>query len=133
MPRHPLRLAPVFALAVTLAACGAEPEEPVAATQSDIQAKIFNQNCTLSGCHDATAEGGLDLRAANMRANTIDAPSEKSPLVRIAPGDPDNSFLVIKLENPTGSQGDLMPLGGRRLSEARIQSIRDWIAAGAPE
>ena len=49
----------------------------------------------------------------------------------IIPGDPDNSRLVQSLIG-THPDGVVMPPSGS-LSEVDIQTIIDWIAAGAPE
>jgi hypothetical protein len=54
-------------------------------------------------------------------------------LVRVAPGEPDGSFLVIKVEGPPLELGFRMPLVGDPLSAEEIRAIRDWIAAGAKE
>jgi len=52
-------------------------------------------------------------------------------LVRVAPGDPDGSFLVIKLEGPPLEYGSRMPMLGDALTPTQIQLVRDWIAQGA--
>lgn len=119
----------IFTLALVLAACGAEDDTPIEPTQTAIQAEIFNKGCTASSCHDAGAEGGLDLRASAVPDSLINAESEKSTLPRVAPGDPDGSFLVRKLEGTLGgSEGDLMPLGGPKLGANKIKAVREWIA-----
>jgi hypothetical protein len=45
-------------------------------------------------------------------------------------GDPDNSYLIQKLEG-TASEGAQMPFGGPPLDQAVIDDIRQWIADGA--
>ncbi len=52
-------------------------------------------------------------------------------LDRVEPGDPDNSYLIHKLEG-TQAVGDRMPQGGPFLDEETIGDIRQWIADGAP-
>jgi cytochrome c551/c552 len=47
----------------------------------------------------------------------------------IVSGDTANSVLAQRV---SGTQGALMPPSGK-MSEAEIQIILDWIAAGAPE
>ncbi len=49
----------------------------------------------------------------------------------VAPGDPDSSLLVHKIRG-TQSEGLPMPPTGL-MSEAEIQTIVDWVAAGAEE
>ena len=54
-------------------------------------------------------------------------------LLRVDPGHPENSFLLVKLEGPPPDQGSRMPLTGPLLSAtAEIRLIRDWIAQGRP-
>jgi hypothetical protein len=61
----------------------------------------------------------------------VDVPSVLEPdLLRVAPGDPDNSYLVHKVEG-SAAIGGQMPLGGPPLSAEEINLIRQWIAAGA--
>lgn len=48
---------------------------------------------------------------------------------RVAPGDPDGSVVIRRLEGTCESQ---MPLGGPFLSGAEISQFRQWVAAGAP-
>ena len=54
---------------------------------------------------------------------------QNSPVV--IPGDVDNSLLAQKLLG-TQSEGNGMPPQGK-LPDDEIQTILDWIAAGAPE
>ena len=51
-------------------------------------------------------------------------------LLRVDPGDPDNSYLIQKLEG-TAAVGARMPLGGTALSQADINVVRQWISDGA--
>ena len=51
---------------------------------------------------------------------------------RVAPGDPDNSYLIRKLEGDAGIVGSRMPQGGPFLDQATTDQIRQWIADGAP-
>jgi hypothetical protein len=64
----------------------------------------------------------------------VQIPSMEMPTMRrVEPGDPDRSYLYHKItgtQADVGGSGDPMPKGGR-LSDAEIQTIRDWIAQGA--
>lgn len=99
---------------------------------SEIQAAVFTPTCATAGCHSgAGAPQNLRLDAANSYANLVGVDSEEVPaLKRVAPGDPDNSYLVQKLEG-TAAVGGRMPLGGAPLSNATIMAIRQWISDGA--
>jgi len=73
----------------------------------------------------------LTSTAASFAA-LVDVASIQVPaLDRVEPGDPDNSYLIHKLEG-TQSVGTRMPQGGPFLDQATIDMIRQWIADGAP-
>jgi mono/diheme cytochrome c family protein len=114
-----------------------EPEEPSSPTFTEIQADIFSQSCARSGCHVGdNAPQGLDLSAGNAYANLVEVASNQVPdLQRVDPGNPDDSYLVIKLEGGDRMAGGTsqMPFGGPALSDEKIQQVRDWIAEGAPD
>jgi len=132
----PLLFAPLlFALLTT----GCEHADPLGAnetapTLSTIQATIFNTSCAVSGCHRGdNAPLGLDLSAGNAHSNLVNVNSEEVPnLLRVDPGNPDDSYLVMKIEGAPGIAGGRMPLGRPPLSDAQIQRIRAWIEDGAP-
>ncbi len=61
----------------------------------------------------------------------VGVPSTEVPsLLRVKPGDPDNSYIIQKLEGHAAVGGQ-MPLGGPYLSTATIAFIRQWITDGA--
>jgi len=95
-----------------------------------IQDNVFTPRCI--GCHiGASAPLGLRLDDANSFGLLVDATSAQSPpLLRVEPGDPDNSYLIQKLEGTAGMGGQ-MPLGGTPLPQADIDVIRQWITDGA--
>jgi hypothetical protein len=49
----------------------------------------------------------------------------------VAPGNPDASYLVRKVEGTSGISGERMPFGGPFLDAATIAQIRAWVEAGA--
>jgi hypothetical protein len=51
--------------------------------------------------------------------------------MRVKASDPDNSYLVRKIQGGPGIVGGQMPLGGPYLPQATIDTIRQWIANGA--
>lgn len=127
-----------------VAACGGgngsgdqPPPEPPPPSQfgpnfSEIQAELFTPTCAVSGCHTgAAAPQGLRLDEANSYGLLVDVESTEVPsILRVAPGDPDNSYLIQKLEG-TAEVGEQMPLGGPALEQASIDVIRQWITDGA--
>jgi len=97
---------------------------------TSIQDNVFTPICAT--CHvGATAPLGLRLDAANSYALLVGVASQQvSSLQRVAPGNPNNSYLIRKLEG-TASVGGRMPLGGTPLPQADIDVIRQWITDGA--
>jgi hypothetical protein len=95
-----------------------------------IQDNVFTPICSV--CHaGGAAPQGLRLDAANSYALLVGVPSTEQPsILRIKPGDPNNSYLVQKIEGiaATGAQ---MPFGGPPLPAATITVIRQWVSDGA--
>jgi mono/diheme cytochrome c family protein len=127
----------VASSALALAACGAGDGfetgtggGALEATHASIQASIFTPIC--EQCHSgAGAPVGLRLDAANSFALLVGVPSGEQPsILRVAPGDPDNSYLIQKLEGTAGV-GQRMPLRLPPLPQSDIDVIRQWITDGA--
>ena len=108
------------------------PPPPLSAVFSSIQDNVFTPTCATSGCHQgASAPQGLRLDEASSYALLVDVDSAEVPSIRrVAPGDPDNSYLIQKLEG-TASVGAQMPLNGAALPQQDIDFIRQWITDGA--
>ena len=110
------------------------PPPPPAVTLAELQADIFTPIC--SGCHNgngAALPGSMNLSsaAASFSALVNTESVEVPELLRVNPGDPDNSYLIDKLEG-TQTVGAQMPLFGTPLDQATIDQVREWISAGAP-
>jgi hypothetical protein len=103
---------------------------PSGATLADIQASVFTPTCATAGCHSGGAPAaGMSLEDGQTFNNVVGVPSVGMPsLDRVEPGDPDNSFLVRRIEGTFAPQ---MPLGGAPLDQALIDDIREWISDGA--
>jgi hypothetical protein len=109
-------------------------------TFSSIQQEIFSSGdssgrpaCT--NCHNAVGSrfNGLDLSPAVSYSNLVNVASRaKAGAVRVIPGDPENSYLIHKLEGRSTIAGVRMPLGGPYLEIGQIQVIERWIEIGAP-
>lgn len=95
-----------------------------------IQATILTPICTV--CHaGANAPLGLRLDADNSYLMLVGVPSVEVPsLLRVDPGNPDDSYLVQKIEG-TAAVGAQMPLGGPSLPVDSMQLVRQWIRDGA--
>jgi hypothetical protein len=116
------------------------PTPDLEPTFSSIQQEIFSSGdssgrpaCT--NCHNAIGSrfNGLDLSPAVSYSNLVNVPSRgKAGAVRVIPGDPENSYLIHKLEGRSTIAGVRMPLGGPFLETGQILVIRRWIEIGAP-
>jgi mono/diheme cytochrome c family protein len=109
------------------------PPPPAAPTLTQLTANFFG---ICAGCHTGTGTvlpGVMNLTSkANIYAAWVGVPSiEVSSLERVKAGDPTNSYVVQKLEG-TAAVGARMPLGGPYLTQAQIDQVKAWIAAGAP-
>jgi methionine-rich copper-binding protein CopC len=104
----------------------------VTADFQSIQTNVFTPIC--SKCHiGGGAPEGLQLDAAHSYNLLVGVPSAEQPaLLRVKPGDPDNSYMVHKIEGLSGITGGQMPLGETPLPQATIAAIRQWITNGAP-
>jgi len=104
---------------------------------AEIQQRIFTPKCATLLCHDSLGRNGaLVLTEAQAYDELVGVePSILSArdagLLRVAAGEPERSFLLIKLDGPPPAQGSRMPLGGLPLSEEETDLIRRWILEGA--
>lgn len=109
------------------------PGPPPNGDFQQIQDTIFTPICSL--CHVGTnAPQGLRLDAGNSYALLVNVASAEVPgLMRVNPGNPDASYLVHKIQG-NAAVGVRMPANGPPyLSQAQIDLVRGWIAAGAPQ
>jgi hypothetical protein len=104
-------------------------------TLQSIQDNIFTPTCSNSGCHAGPTSGvlpsGMDLTSAAASFDSLVgvASIQQPGLDRVAPGDPDASYLIHKLEG-TGSE-ERMPFGGPYFEQGTIDTIRQWVTDGA--
>jgi hypothetical protein len=115
-----------------ISAGGGSSGGPITADLQSIQDNVFTPIC--SKCHiGAGAPEGLQLDAAHSYNLLVGVPSVEQPtLLRVKPGDPDDSYMVHKIEGLSGITGGQMPLGETPLPQATIDAIRQWITNGAP-
>jgi hypothetical protein len=94
---------------------------------------IFKSRCVM--CHLPGAElGKLALHPKAAYANLVGVPSADSPLLRVAPGNPEASYLYRKVTGTqiaAGGTGERMPFGEPPLNAAQLEAIRRWIESGA--
>ncbi|MEP6546643.1 MAG: hypothetical protein ABJD53_04200 [Gammaproteobacteria bacterium] len=104
----------------------------ITADFQSIQDTVFTPIC--SKCHiGASAPEGLQLDAGHSYNLLVGVASVEQPnLQRVAPGDPDSSYIAHKIAGVPGITGGQMPLGEAPLPQATIDAIRQWITNGAP-
>jgi len=123
---------------------GCDPRAFFTSTFDRIQTQIFDQSCSLGGCHDSqTVRGELLLERGAAYENLIgktpaNADAAAAGWHRVTPidathGDPSLSYLVHKITGELGpGLGKRMPFNRPKLDEALINVIRLWVEAGAP-
>ena len=97
---------------------------------------IFTGNCTFSGCHIGSSPAeGMSLGAGQTFGSVVNVVARELPSMnRVTPNQPDNSYLVHKVQDThmaAGGSGSRMPEGQPPLSQSDIDLIRAWIQAGA--
>ncbi len=100
-------------------------------TLATLSSEIFTPNCATSGCHEGpNASGGMSLEAGVIADEIIGQTSTGyGDILRIAPGDPDNSLIVQKVRGTEA--GSQMPFGRTPLPAEAIAKLVEWIEAGA--
>jgi hypothetical protein len=138
----------IIALTIVLVYQSCQTEETKVVSSFDlIQTRIFDTNCSLSGCHQSNADAAfaqhnLLLTPAASYQNLIDiAPKNTTAssdgLSRVKPFKADESLLFHKLLSTASNHhmvdyGNPMPLGLPLLSVGQVEFVRRWIEAGAP-
>ena len=107
-----------------------------APTWTNVYAKVLSVSCT--SCHGAIHETGLVLGtkatayASLVAVKANGAQCKNGTRTRVVANDAEASLLWTKI-NGTQDCGDKMPLGGTKLSQAKIDLVKAWIEAGAKD
>lgn len=150
MPPAPRRLSEVKRAAVRLwIATGAEDDDfyreqvrsifgdPDNRRRSECQDGGMEQGCIVCiTCHYEGSPTPPDLtHPFDPISGVVNVKSVfRADLDVVEPGDPDQSFLMRKLDalGPSSEVGAPMPYGYRPLAEHEVEVLRQWIAQGAP-
>lgn len=147
--KHHIWILGVVFVVVGTAACDeslstlAGPTPNLEPTFSSIQQNIFQTTdsagrAACTNCHTTqggrTPPAGMDLGSPTTHSQIVNVPSRFKPgAVRVVPGDPENSYLIHKIEGRPGIMGLRMPRSGPPyLTDGQIQIIKRWITIGAP-
>ena len=128
-------LCTLFATVVVLNACKHQPGTTPDGGSGfpDAVAKILVNKCATAGCHNALSYQNSDGVLLDTWQHLFDGGSSGAIVV---PYDVENSSLLsfINTDSTAGLvQEPHMPLYQTPLSKAEYNTIRDWIAAGAPD
>ena len=98
--------------------------------------KVLQANC--GGCHGGpTPSEGLDLTAEDAYAQLLSPSIQEPGMKLVEPGDPEASYLWLKLLGGPGIVGKAMPIdplnGTRMLRPSELDDIKAWIENGAVE
>lgn len=158
-------MSPIVLTLLTMSACttDADPNREIT-SQTEVAVLVgagpdtAPGSCAVASCHGAAAEAGLNLKSdADLATLLVGVPACEAPNFKLVePGDPERSWLWIKLTAPMSSNitGDLKTdpswgepgknCGGNgfgkrmprvspyTLSADELAKIRAWIEAGAP-
>jgi hypothetical protein len=146
--RRSRELTLVLALTIASVACDeklstlAGPTPDLEPTFASVQKNVFETTDSAGRtscvtCHTdvgRTPAGGLILLHDRAYDQLVNVDSTEVPsLKRVKPGDPDNSYMVHKIEGRPGIVGRRMPFNGPPyLTDGQILIMRRWIEEGAP-
>lgn len=121
-------------LALACVGAGAAPAQAESVSFAREIAPTLRSQCAT--CHMTGDEpGGMKLYPSAAYQSLVQVPSASSPLLRVAPGSPQDSYLLHKLHGThldVKGAGVQMPFGQPPLSDETLQLIRRWIEQGAP-
>lgn len=100
-------------------------------TLQEVQDQVFTPSCALSYCHDTDAVDRPRLVEGLAWGDLVGQPSSQLPgPILVVPGQPTNSYVVMKLNGVAGIYGAPMPYGGD-LHPTLITLVEKWISDGA--
>lgn len=96
--------------------------------------EIFDEWCT--SCHSGGGNPASDPSEVDLEvplSSLVGIPSAANGKPLVVPGDPDASYLLIKMKEGASMDGELMPLGDDPLPPEQLQVVADWISALPPD
>jgi hypothetical protein len=118
---------------------GSSPCDQVTSTLQHLEKHVFAPTCSRQTCHSGPqsdhsltlVEGEAHLNLVGIMPDNLQA--RLAGKLRVAAGDPGNSFLLDKLRGDLlENEGERMPRGLNKISNGEIALVEAWIAAGAP-
>lgn len=102
---------------------------PDAATEAKVK-EIFDEWCT--SCHSGGGNPASDPSEVDLAvplSSLVGVPSAANGKPLVVPGDPDASYLLVKMKGGDGMEGEIMPLGDDPLKAEQLQIVADWISS----
>lgn len=124
-------------MALVVASCGGDNDDEGSGTPvsfSQVESVFQSNGC--QGCHPGV-NSSLDLQDGKAYDDLVGIRALEDPdLYRVVAGDPENSFLYLKVGGAPviadiPAVGSRMPPGAPPMAAEDIEIIRDWIAQGA--
>jgi len=72
------------------------------------------------------------LEAGKAYGSLVGVVSVETNLLRVSPGLPNDSYLVVKVRGDAAILGSRMPPGSAGLPSSQLQLVVDWVRRGAP-
>lgn len=121
-------MTPTLAIALATLAYAPDP----AAQEAQVKA-LFDEWCT--SCHSGGGNPASDPSSVDLAvplSSLVGIPSAANGKPLVVPGDPDASYLLLKMKGGDGMEGEVMPLGDDPFKPEQLQIVADWIAALPP-
>lgn len=124
--------------ALALPACTPEPAvgEPIPALRGAagswtvLEQDVMVPRCASTSCHGGDPPAAFPrLDAGAGWAAMVNVQSEQAVMDLVEPGDPEASWLMIRLRGEGGRP--YMPIGDAQLTQAELDAVEAWIANGA--
>lgn len=131
MRRDILTLVPLL-----LVACGDKADDTAGdtgsaepATWEEVRDEVLVPSCGFGTCHAPPGSAGFAIEADTPEDAYIEEVAfQDESYFLVDPGNPDDSYLLMKLEGTAGIDGDPMPPPTGGLDPAKIDMVRSWIS-----
>ena len=113
-----------------------DPQTAIPKSYDDIVTMIIDPLCAQQCHRGGAAPKGLSLEPLRVIDALVGIPSVEVPeLMRVAPGQPNDSYLIVKVSSFDPRRiGSRMPRNGPPfLTQPQISALKRWITAGATD
>jgi len=106
---------------------------PETAAQEAKVKELFDEWCTT--CHSGGGNPASDPSEVDLDVplgSLVGVPSAANGKPLVVPGDPEASYLFIKMKGGDGMEGELMPLGDDPFTADQLKVVSEWIESLPP-